>query len=126
MSQAKAIRLTPWRSILLQNAKTIGADGRFITSPTDQLLQVNACPGRPMCQSATVETRPLARLLAGKTTGTLHISGCSKGCAHPKDADITLVGESGAFNLIQDGQSGDTPQQTGLAGPNILETLDSL
>ena len=126
MSQAKAIRLTPWRSILLQNAKTIGLDDCFITSPTDPLLQVNACPGRPMCQSATVETRPLARLLAGKTTGTLHISGCSKGCAHPKDADITLVGESGAFNLIQDGQSGDTPQQTGLAGPHILETLDSL
>ncbi|MFL2786941.1 MAG: cobalamin biosynthesis protein CobG [Paracoccaceae bacterium] len=126
LSQAKSIRLTPWRSILLQNGQTVGADDRFITSPTDLLLQVNACPGRPMCQSATVETRPLARLLAGKTTGTLHISGCSKGCAHPKDADITLVGESGAFNLIQDGRAGDTPQKTGLTDPHILKTLDSL
>ena len=126
LSQAKSIRLTPWRSIVLLDAKTIGADDRFITAPTDPLLRINACPGRPMCQSATVETRQLARLLAGKTTGTLHISGCSKGCAHPKAADITLVGQSGAFNLIQGGQSGDTPQKTGLTGPHILETLDSL
>ena len=111
---------------LLQNSQFVGTDDRFITSHTDPLLKVNACPGRPMCHSATVETRPLARLLAGKTTGTLHISGCSKGCAYPKDADITLVGESGAFNLIREGQSGDTPQQTGLAGPHILETLDRL
>ena len=126
LSQAKSIRLTPWRSILLQNAKAIGADDRFITAHTDPLLQVNACPGQPMCQSATVETRPLARRMAGKTTGTLHISGCSKGCAHPKVADITLVGESGAFNLIQDGQASDTPQKTGLTGPQIFETLDRL
>ncbi|MDG1425553.1 MAG: cobalamin biosynthesis protein CobG, partial [Paracoccaceae bacterium] len=99
---------------------------RFITCHKDPLLQINACPGQPMCQSATVETRPLARALAGKIKGKLHISGCSKGCARSKDADITLVGENGTFNLIQDGHAGDTPQKTGLTGPRILKTLDSL
>ncbi|MBT7906297.1 MAG: cobalamin biosynthesis protein CobG [Marinovum sp.] len=126
MSKAKTIRLTPWRSILLKDGKTIDTDRRFITCHKDPLLQINACPGQPMCQSATVETRPLARDLAGKIKGKLHISGCSKGCARSKDADITLVGENGTFNLIQDGHAGDTPQKTGLTGPLILKTLDSL
>jgi len=61
-----------------------------------------------------VETRTLARALAGRVNGDLHVSGCEKGCARPRKADVTLVGRDGGFDLVRGGKPGDVPARRGL------------
>ena len=88
-SNATHIRVTPWRMLHLENAKPLNAIG-FLRFP-DPLLDVSACPGAPACAQSTVITRDLARRLAPQVLGSLHVSGCAKGCARRTVADVTLV-----------------------------------
>jgi precorrin-3B synthase len=37
----------------------------------------------------------------------LHVSGCTKGCAHAGDSPITLVAQDGAYRIIENGAAGD-------------------
>ncbi|WP_299207452.1 precorrin-3B synthase [uncultured Tateyamaria sp.] len=120
-SQATALRVTPWRTFLLEDAQPCDTHG-FVTSRTDPLLRIHACPGAPACSAATVDTRALARQLAPHHSGTLHISGCSKGCAHPRPATTTLVGRDGAFDLVENGHPWDAPRQRGLTPNDLLTT----
>ncbi|SON56599.1 Precorrin-3B synthase [Hartmannibacter diazotrophicus] len=123
---ATDIRLTPWRALLLP---ATGADALpalssagLITSPDDPRLCVAACPGAPDCSSAEIETREAASRLAplAKSLGlTLHVSGCPKGCAHPKAAPVTLVGRAGRFDLVVDGRTDDLPTRRALAIDDI-------
>lgn len=115
-----ALRVTPWRLILLEGA-TLPTAGSLIATPGDPLLHVDACPGAPLCPQATVETRELARALAGTRPGSLHVSGCAKGCARARPAETTLVGRDGTFDLVIDGKASDLPRQTGLT-PATLRT----
>ncbi len=39
--------------------------------------------------------------------GTVHVSGCAKGCARSAPADLVLVGEDGRFGLIAGGTTRD-------------------
>jgi precorrin-3B synthase len=48
------------------------------------------------------------------TDSFLHISGCAKGCAHPRPAPITLVGRDGLYDLVIDGAPSDSPSIRGL------------
>lgn len=116
---AKGLRVTPWRVVLLEGAGMPTSDA-FVTTHDDPLMRVDACPGAPLCASASVETRALARALAGRTEGRLHVSGCAKGCARALAADVTLVGRAGAFDLVQGGRAGDTPAKTGLRPEDLM------
>lgn len=124
-SDAAAIRVTPWRLLLLEGVGDVPA-GPFITTPGDPLLGVDACPGAPFCASASVETRPLARKLAARLAsdsagpGGLHVSGCAKGCARARAATRTLVGRDGRFDLVENGGAGDPPSQTGLSPEDLV------
>ncbi|MDO6586136.1 cobalamin biosynthesis protein CobG [Salipiger sp. 1_MG-2023] len=113
------LRLTPWRSFLLEGTGMHAPEG-FITAPDDPLLRIDACPGAPLCPSASVETRRLARALAPKVQGSLHVSGCAKGCARARAADVTLVGQKGKFDLVQGGCAGDRPLKTGLHPQDLM------
>ncbi|WP_377186572.1 cobalamin biosynthesis protein CobG [Ruegeria meonggei] len=115
---AVALRVTPWRLILLEGGAAIPAPG-FVTDSTDPLMTTDACPGAPLCPQAQVETRDIARTLARRVSGSLHVSGCSKGCARMRAADFTLVGNDGRFDLVKHGCAGDEPCQRSLT----LETL---
>jgi precorrin-3B synthase len=117
-SRATALRVTPWRQFAVEGARALPAHG-FIDAPDDPLLRVDACPGAPACPAATVETRALARALAGHVHGDLHVSGCEKGCARPRAADVTLIGRDGDFDLVHGGKPGDTPTRRGLT-PHAL------
>ncbi|MEL6618772.1 MAG: cobalamin biosynthesis protein CobG [Pseudomonadota bacterium] len=117
-SAAAALRVTPWRVFVLESAQPCPAHG-FVTRPGDPLLRVHACPGAPACAEATVETRVLARTLAPHHPD-LHVSGCAKGCAHPRPTGTTLVGRNGAYDLVAQGHPWDAPRQRGLTPDDLL------
>lgn len=121
-SGATALRVTPWRLFALEGVRALPAHP-FIDAADDPLLRVDACPGAPACPAATVETRALARALAGRVDGDLHVSGCEKGCARPRAADVTLVGRDGGFDLVRHGAPGDAPARRGLTPDAILAEL---
>ena len=119
-SGAQALRVTPWRVAILEGGTPV-ADPSVLADPADPLLRTDACPGKPFCPAATVETRALARRLAPRVAGRLHVSGCAKGCARPRAADVTLTGRAGRFDLIRDGHAWDTPGRSGLRPADLLE-----
>ncbi|CAM4229075.1 cobalamin biosynthesis protein CobG [Palleronia rufa] len=117
---ATALRITPWRMLVLEGADT--APEGLITRPDDPILAVDACPGAPFCASASVETRSVARALAGRVA-SLHVSGCAKGCARSRPAAVTLVGRDGRFDLVTDGRAGDIPTRRGLTPVQVADAL---
>ena len=121
-SAAQALRVTPWRIFLLESTKAPPADA-FVQHPDDPLLRADACAGAPFCPQAEVTTRDTARELARKHKGTLHVSGCAKGCARPRPADVTLVGRKGVFDLVRNGCAWDEPNHRGLTAEEILKLM---
>ncbi|PKB25382.1 precorrin-3B synthase [Novosphingobium kunmingense] len=116
---AGAVRITPWRLLLLEGAPAVRIEG-LLSDPADPLLRAEACPGAPYCPQATVETRDLARRLAPYVEGRLHVSGCAKGCAHPRAADITLTGRGGLFDLCLNAPPGGPPLRSALSPAEIF------
>ncbi|GFE50560.1 precorrin-3B synthase [Roseobacter cerasinus] len=117
---AQALRVTPWRRIVLDGA----APERCDDLPTAEIMmRADACAGAPFCTGATVETRALARQLATVTQGSVHVSGCAKGCARRGRADLTLIGRDGRFDLVRQGHAWDAPEKTGLRPDEILAEL---
>ena len=112
------------RRLLIKEATLSDAPG-FLTAPS-RLMQVHACPGAPFCSQATVETMELAKTLAATTDGTLHVSGCAKGCALPRKATLTLVGRNGLFDLVSDGRPWDEPRQCGLDPSHISKAIGQI
>ncbi|WP_208353421.1 cobalamin biosynthesis protein CobG [Pseudaestuariivita rosea] len=123
LDQITAVRLTPWRIMLLEEVADLTSEA-LITTPDHPLRRVDACPGAPFCDSAHVETRALARSLASHISGTLHVSGCAKGCARARPADITLVGRDGRFDIVRQGTAKDRPERTGILPADIHANLD--
>lgn len=103
---AHEVRLSPWRAlhfdVPVEGAAALG----LIADAHDPLLRIEACPGAPACRSSTVDTRGIARLLATRPfAGTVHVSGCAKGCARSAPADLVLVGTDGRFGVVHNGTS---------------------
>lgn len=121
-TEAPALRVTPWRLFLLEGVSIPQSD--FITEADDPLLSADACPGAPFCPQASVATRDLARALAPRIKGSLHVSGCAKSCARRGSADLTLTGREGAFDLVKHGHPWDAPTLTGLTPDTILAGAD--
>ncbi|MBC6436579.1 MAG: precorrin-3B synthase [Rhodobacteraceae bacterium] len=123
------MRITPWRMVFLPGlveAGNLAGRDTLLTDPTDPLLRVHACTGAPGCPQAQGETRSLARTLAlhlpeGRD---LHVSGCRKGCAHPRAAQITFVGRDGRFDLVRDGAPWDEPLHCGIASRQVTKHID--
>ena len=121
---ATELRLTPWRAILVpcpsqERADTLARSlppHAFILNPADSRRRVAACVGAPACQRATTNIREDANQLASLVGETqfLHLSGCAKGCANPRRASVTLVGNDGRYDLIRDGAPSDSPVAKGL------------
>jgi precorrin-3B synthase len=103
---AHDVRLSPWRAlhfdVPVEGAVALG----LIVDADDPLLRIEACPGAPACRSSTVDTRGIARRLASRPfAGTVHVSGCAKGCARSRSADLVLVGTDGRFGVVHNGTS---------------------
>lgn len=115
------LRLTPWRMVLIEGLETMPTCEGIIVDPGDATLGVSACTGKPGCPQALSETRDFARKIAPLYPQGLHVSGCAKGCAHPKPSALTLTATGpGKFDLIRNGRAGDTPVRVGLSANDIL------
>jgi len=110
------LRLSPWRTLyvgvrdatagraLLDGARSVG----LIVEEGDPVLQIEACPGAPDCKSSTVDARGDARRMAALASargfaGSIHVSGCAKGCARSVPSELVLVGKAGRYRLIRHG-----------------------
>ncbi|RXR30813.1 cobalamin biosynthesis protein CobG [Sphingobium fluviale] len=120
-SSARALRITPWRVLVLEGVHApLDSMAGLITDPADPLLRVDACPGAPLCPQATVETRDLARRIASLVTGSLHVSGCAKGCARSAPADATLTGSTGLFDLALNAVPGSPAVRSAVGTAELL------
>jgi ferredoxin-nitrite reductase len=102
------LRLTPWQTIILpdipqpkiaevlQNLSAIG----LTVSDHRVNAAILACAGKPGCAVAATQTQAHAIALANHLNQRLtldspiniHVTGCSKLCAQPSPAEITLLG----------------------------------
>jgi precorrin-3B synthase len=132
-----SLRTTPWRALLLtgiaaSDAATLTEEVEalgLIADPTDPRLNIFACVGAPYCQSASVDARGdaarLAAAIGATRDETLHVSGCSKSCAHRGAASLTLVGRDGHYDLIRNGSAAGRPSLTGLSVDQVEALLQS-
>jgi precorrin-3B synthase len=131
---AEWVRPAPGRVLLLgpmEEAEALAnqqAAGRlgFVTEPSDPRRRIAACPGAPLCAHGLIAARVLAAELARHVPLTgdgiaLHVSGCAKGCAHPKQAPLTIVGTAEGCGIVRDGSARDAP--TAYADPADLAGL---
>lgn len=118
-----ALRITPWRMLLVEGGTP--TDPALITDPHDPRLRVTACTGAPGCPQALQPTRDLARILAPQVPPgqLLHVSGCAKGCAHPKPAAICLVATPAGFDLIRSGRANAIPASRYDAASSLFKAL---
>lgn len=103
------IRLSPWRILYFKARSIDRARELGLIAATDHpLLRIDACPGAPACASATVDTRQLASRLAYRgMRGSIHVSGCAKGCARSAQAGLVLVGSDGRYGVVRNGTARD-------------------
>ncbi len=131
---ARGLRLTPWRAIVILGISSERAtalrnglgDLDFILDADDPRLKVAACPGAPDCTSGSIPTREVADWLAPLAADagpTLHVSGCAKGCAYPRAAPITIVGNGGRFDLVLGGKADAAPALSGLDREGLMGEL---
>ena len=93
------------------DAKALG----FVTAPDDARRSISACIGTDGCASGQIAARRVAAELAQRHHAlldgsiSLHVSGCTKGCAHPRPAALAIVGAADDCALVSNGRAGDTP-----------------
>jgi precorrin-3B synthase len=86
----------------------------FAVEAHDPRRRIAACPGAPACAHGLIAARALAAEIARhvRLPGdgiAIHVSGCAKGCAHPKAAPLTLVGTEQGCGIVRDGAAQTTP-----------------
>jgi precorrin-3B synthase len=96
---------------LARDAERLG----FIIDASDPRRRIVACPGKPACASGLIAARALAaeiaRLPQPPGSGiAVHVSGCSKGCAHPAPAALTIVGTERGCGIVHRGSARATPR----------------
>lgn len=87
----------------------------FIVDRADPRHRMSACAGQPSCASGRIATHRLAETLLkllpeeGCPGGEIHVSGCTKGCAHPAAASLTIVGLDEGAGIVVEGTPRDAP-----------------
>jgi precorrin-3B synthase len=123
---ARGVWPTPDRALLLTGVSA--PDALHLTAVAEQLgfvvhtgdprRRIVACPGAPACASGLIPARALASALTPvlepafrpvRKGIAVHISGCSKGCAHPMPAALTLVGTPDGCGVIHRGSARTAP-----------------
>ena len=116
------LHVSPWRALVIAMSRppssailALFARHGLIVDPADPRPGVAACAGRPACAAAEADVRADAIRLAQLYPAVkLHVSGCTKGCAHPHPAAVTLVAGADGYALVRHGTAADPPLHTGL------------
>jgi precorrin-3B synthase len=116
------IRLSPWRTVYAEvgnraDGEALIAVGRalgLVVDDADPLVRIDACSGAGGCNATVLPTHDHGRLLAGLAaragfTGTVHVSGCPKGCARSAAADLVLIGAGDSYRVVRNGTVRDEP-----------------
>jgi precorrin-3B synthase len=122
LNGASALRPVVDRALLLIDldgavAKQVAREAEalgFVTRADDARRRIVACPGSPACASGLIPARTLATEIAGRVRnvpGTIHISGCAKGCAHPAPAALTIVGTPEGCGILHHASARDAPSR---------------
>lgn len=92
----------------------LAAQHGLVIDPADPRLAIAACPGIGRCASSCIDTAGLAVATAAGDTDLfgsglfVHVSGCSKGCAHAAPTPLTFAGlDGGRCRLVVNGRAGD-------------------
>jgi precorrin-3B synthase len=131
---ARAIRPAPDRVLMLigvapANVAALTAAAEqlgFVVCAGDPRRRIAACSGAPACASGFIDARRLAAALAPQLAGlrpgiAVHVSGCTKGCAHPVPAALTVVGTPHGCGIIRNGTARAMPQSQVVPGDLAAE-----
>jgi precorrin-3B synthase len=122
LNGAGALRTVAGRALLLINfggaaIKQVAHEATalgFVTRADDARRRIVACPGSPACASGLIPARTLATEIAGRirnVPGTIHVSGCAKGCAHRAPAALTIVGTHQGCGILHHASARDAPSR---------------
>ncbi len=136
---AAEIRLSPHRALLvlglaagaIDAAAELAEAAGYWTRADAPGNAIAVCAGARGCASGTFDTKAVADLLVSNAAElldgsmTVHVSGCPKGCAHPKPATLALSGQAAGVGLVFDGRS-DAAALATLAPETIGRTMERL
>ena len=122
------LRMTPWRMLLVESARMLPEIDGVITDPADPMLRVLACTGAPHCSQGLAETKALTRHLAPHVPqgSQMHVSGCAKGCAHPRIAPLTVTAVRGGFSLTHNSTAAQADPNATLTPDDIIQQLKAI
>ncbi len=120
---AGEIRTAPGHALLIlgldpaamADVKLAAANYGLYASIDDPRHDIDVCAGAGACASAFYETKAVAAQLLEQGADLLdgsigfHLSGCSKGCAHPARTGIAIVGTPMGYGLVVNGSASDEP-----------------
>jgi precorrin-3B synthase len=102
-----------------------------LSADSDDLSsRIATCAGAGACASSFYATKALAETLIERCPEALdgsldlHLSGCAKGCAHPRRA-LTISGAADGYHLVLDGLASDAPDAQ-IAGSDINSAIERL
>ena len=133
---ATSIRPSPQRCLVVPLGRSqpgallaAASEAGLIVSAGDPRLAMDVCPGAPACARGSTPTRTDAGAILAvlaQSAGyrpSIHVSGCVKGCARGRSADLTLVARDGRYDLIRNGRAIDTPVLSGLTITEIAGVI---
>lgn len=121
--RADRVLPAPGRVLLVPDLQ--GEPGpEFLTDPDDPRRLVEACPGAPACSRAAGPTRDLALDLAALARGRrIHVSGCPKGCAWPREAEVAVTASPGGYDLALGSRADGVPSLRSLTPAQVMREL---
>jgi len=111
------VRLTPWQGVVVAGIEAGATAGvahmlekaGLATDPATPHAVLHACPGSVGCLRGTGDVRAVAAAIAALAGGLaarvrhIHVSGCGRGCAWPRRADLLLLADGrGGYALHRD------------------------
>ncbi|MFD9702072.1 hypothetical protein [Lentzea sp. NPDC059081] len=94
-----ALRLTPWRSVVVPPGTDTSG---LITDPSSPWHGVSACTGRPGCAKSLSDVRADARAWLGTPhSRPVHWSGCARRCGRPAGDVIEFVATGDGYEEIR-------------------------
>ncbi|MFG2890445.1 precorrin-3B synthase [Streptomyces sp. NPDC048248] len=116
---ASALRVTPWRGVIVPGlpaataAPRLGelADAGLLTDPASPWHRTGACTGRPGCAKSLSDVRAdAAVVITGSPVGPpelpVHWSGCARRCGHPHGTWVDVLATEDGYEVSVVGPEG--------------------